>query len=164
MEFRKLGRTGLKVTEICLGTAGFGAPTEDAEAHRMLDLYLDRGGNFVDTADIYSVWDEGSWAGRSEEPPADSRAAGSESMRRWFTDAGFALIDEMERIGASHDHTVGHVALAWHLSNPLITAPIVGARNTEQLEETLGAAGFRLSPEEMDRLNELSDGRQAEGE
>ena len=66
MEFRKLGRTGRKVSEICLGTALFGAPPDEDEAHRMLDLFLDRGGNFVDTADVYSAWDDDSWAGRSE--------------------------------------------------------------------------------------------------
>ena len=67
MEYRKLGSTGLKVSEICFGTATFGWHTDDDESERMLDLFLDRGGNFIDTADIYSVWAEGSWAGRSEE-------------------------------------------------------------------------------------------------
>lgn len=323
MEFRKLGRTGLKVSEICLGTALFGAPTDEDEAHRMLDLFLDRGGNFVDTADVYSAWDDDSWAGRSEEmigtwlaasgkrheivlatkarsamsdlpndqglsrrhlmdaveaslrrlqtdfidlyqthsmdtdtpieetmralddlvrqgkvryvgcsnysawrlcqalwasdradvvryeclqpvynllqregferdtadlireeglavipyspqaagfltgkykagqePPPNTRAASNDRMRRHFTDANFELVKEMERIGQGHGKTVGHVALAWHLSNPLITAPILGARNAAQLEESLGAAGFRLQEEEMSRLNALTEWRQ----
>ena len=67
MEYRKLGSTGLKVSEICFGTATFGWHTDDDESERMLDLFLDRGGNFIDTADVYSVWAEESWAGRSEE-------------------------------------------------------------------------------------------------
>ena len=67
MEYRKLGSTGLKVSEICFGTATFGWHTDDAESELMLDLFLDRGGNFIDTADIYSGWAEGSWVGRSEE-------------------------------------------------------------------------------------------------
>jgi aryl-alcohol dehydrogenase-like predicted oxidoreductase len=81
-------------------------------------------------------------------------------MRRHFTDANFELVEEMERIGQGHGKTVGHVALAWHLSNPLITAPILGARNAAQLEESLGAAGFRLQEEEMSRLNAPTEWRQ----
>ena len=67
MEYTRLGSTGLKVSEICFGTATFGWHTDDAESARMLDLFVDKGGNFVDTADVYSAWAEGSWAGRSEE-------------------------------------------------------------------------------------------------
>jgi aryl-alcohol dehydrogenase-like predicted oxidoreductase len=67
MDYVNLGSTGLKVSEICLGTATFGWHADDAESARMLDLFLDRGGNFIDTADIYSRWAKGSWAGRSEE-------------------------------------------------------------------------------------------------
>ena len=67
MEFRKLGTTGMTVSEICFGTATFGWHTDEKEAHRMLDGFVDAGGSFVDTADYYSVWAEGSYAGRSEE-------------------------------------------------------------------------------------------------
>jgi aryl-alcohol dehydrogenase-like predicted oxidoreductase len=42
------------------------------------------------------------------------------------------------------------------LTNPAITAPIVGANNAAQLQESLGAAGYRLSPAEMESLNALS--------
>ena len=95
-----------------------------------------------------------------QDPPAGTRAADNEGMRRHFTDANFELVEEMARIGQDHGKTVGHVALAWHLSNPLITAPSLGARNAAQLEESLGAVGFRLDEEEMTRLNALTDWRQ----
>ena len=67
MEYRKLGSTGLRVSEICLGTATFGWHTDEDEGHRMLDGFLEAGGSFIDTADYYSAWAEGSYAGRSEE-------------------------------------------------------------------------------------------------
>jgi aryl-alcohol dehydrogenase-like predicted oxidoreductase len=60
MEYRYLGRTGLKVSELCLGTMSFGGGTDEATAHRMLDRFVDVGGTFIDTADVYS-------AGVSEE-------------------------------------------------------------------------------------------------
>ena len=53
MEYRNLGRTGLKVSEICLGTMTFGLYTEESEADKMLGLSIDAGVNFVDTANTY---------------------------------------------------------------------------------------------------------------
>ncbi len=53
MEYRNLGRTGLKVSEICLGTMTFGLYTDEAEADRMLGLSMNAGVNFVDTANAY---------------------------------------------------------------------------------------------------------------
>jgi aryl-alcohol dehydrogenase-like predicted oxidoreductase len=54
MEFRRLGRSGLKVSEICLGTMTFGHGTNTAEAERMVAAALDAGVMFFDTADGYS--------------------------------------------------------------------------------------------------------------
>ncbi|HEY6430767.1 MAG TPA: aldo/keto reductase [Acetobacteraceae bacterium] len=54
MEYRRVGRSGLKVSEICLGTMTFGNGTDQQEAERILSLSLDAGVNFVDTANTYS--------------------------------------------------------------------------------------------------------------
>jgi aryl-alcohol dehydrogenase-like predicted oxidoreductase len=54
MEYRRLGRTGLKVSEICLGTMTFGHGTDEAEAGNIVDLAFDAGVNFFDTANSYS--------------------------------------------------------------------------------------------------------------
>jgi len=325
MEYRKLGATGLKVSEICFGTATFGWHTDEGEAHRMLDLFVEEGGSFIDTADIYSGWAEGSWAGRSEEiigqwfqksgkrhqvvlatkcrsamselpndqglsrrhimdaveaslrrlntdfidlyqthamdydtpieetmralddlvhqgkvrylgcsnysawrlckalwvsdkyslaryeclqpyysllerdyfereladlireeglavipyspqamgfltgkwrgrksVPDNTRASGSQEMQSYFTDENFKLLDEMEEIGRQYGKSIAQVALGWILTHPLITAPIVGARRAEQLKESIGAAGFRLSEEHMEHLNKLTAWRDGE--
>lgn len=55
MEFRRLGRTDLKVSLICLGSMNWGSNNTEAEGHRQMDLALDRGVNFIDTAEMYSV-------------------------------------------------------------------------------------------------------------
>ncbi len=60
MQYRILGRTGVKVTPLCLGTMNFGGRTEATESHRMLGQYRETGGNFIDTANVYND-------GRSEE-------------------------------------------------------------------------------------------------
>ena len=54
MEQRFLGKTGLKVSELCLGAMTFGRESDEAISNRMLDCFVERGGNFIDTADVYS--------------------------------------------------------------------------------------------------------------
>src|ERR1700758_5609729 len=60
MEYRRLGRSGLAVSPLCLGTMMFGAAADDATAHRIVAAAKDQGVNFIDPADGYS-------GGRSEE-------------------------------------------------------------------------------------------------
>ena len=60
MEYRRMGRSGLKVSEICLGTMTFGHGTILADAKRMVDICFDAGVNFFDVADAYG-------SGKSEE-------------------------------------------------------------------------------------------------
>ncbi|MEP7457503.1 aldo/keto reductase [Phyllobacterium sp. SB3] len=60
MEYRKLGNSGAVVSAYCLGTMTFGAESDEATSFRLLDDYVAAGGNFIDTANVYS-------AGLSEE-------------------------------------------------------------------------------------------------
>lgn len=53
MKYNLLGRTGIKVSEICLGTMTWGSQNSEAEAHLQLDHALDTGVNFIDTAELY---------------------------------------------------------------------------------------------------------------
>src|SRR6478735_12400052 len=55
IEYRRLGNTGTIVTKFCLGTMTFGAESDEATSHRLLDDYAKAGGNFIDTADVYST-------------------------------------------------------------------------------------------------------------
>lgn len=55
MEYRRLGRTDIKVSAICLGTMTWGQQNSEADGHQQMDLALDRGVNFWDTAEMYSV-------------------------------------------------------------------------------------------------------------
>jgi aryl-alcohol dehydrogenase-like predicted oxidoreductase len=319
MEYRKLGRTGLEVSELALGTMQFGWTAGEEAAFAVMDAYAEAGGNLIDSADIYSRWVEGNPGGVSEEiigrwmkergnrhqivlatkvrgrmwegpngeglsrahivqavedslrrlqtdyidlyqthwfdaetpieetmralddlvragkvryvgcsnypawrlaealwasdkhgwvsyvslqphynlvhrqeferemadlvrqygigvinysPLAGGflsgkyrRAAGAQPesaraegiQKRYFSERNFELLSHMEEIGQAHDKSTLQVALAWLLTNPLITAPIVGANRVEQLRESLGAVGLRLSAEEMKALNEVSD-------
>ena len=73
MDYRGLGRSGLKVSKLCLGTMMFGGPTDEASAGRMIARARDAGINFIDTADVYT-------GGRSEEITGRAIAA----ARGWW--------------------------------------------------------------------------------
>ncbi|MER5741410.1 aldo/keto reductase [Streptomyces sp. NPDC002262] len=64
MEYTQLGRTGLKVSRLVLGTMNFGPQTDEATSHTIMDAALDAGLNFFDTANVYG-WGENK--GRTEE-------------------------------------------------------------------------------------------------
>lgn len=66
MEYRTLGRTGLKVSAICLGTMTWGEQNTESDAHRQLDFAVERGVNFIDTAEMYSIPVKASTQGRTE--------------------------------------------------------------------------------------------------
>jgi len=55
LEYRPLGRTGITVSSVCLGTMTWGSQNDEPEAHAQIDLALDRGINFLDTAEAYPV-------------------------------------------------------------------------------------------------------------
>lgn len=317
MEYRNLGRTGLKVSELCLGTMQFGWTADEPLSHKILTAAYDAGINFIDTADVYSRWVPGNPGGVSEgiigrwlkqsgiarhqiviatkvrgrmgEGPNDEglsrihiiRAVEAslqrldtdyidlyqthsyddktpieetleamailvqqgkvryigcsnypawrlmqalwaaeklhlprydslqphyslvhreeferelaavcqtyglgvipysplgagfltgkyrkdqsvESVRlnrtqRYFNEKNWALLEKLEALGQDHGgKSVSQVALAWMLSDPLITSPIIGPRTLEQLQDNLGAAGFRLSERERQELNTAS--------
>lgn len=58
MEYTHLGRTGLRVSRLCLGTMNFGPKTTEADSYAIMDRALDHGINFWDTADVYG-WKKG---------------------------------------------------------------------------------------------------------
>ncbi len=66
MEYRKLGRTGLKVSEFCMGTMTFGWTSDEKSAYEVFSAFADKGGNFIDTADVYSRWAPGNPGGVAE--------------------------------------------------------------------------------------------------
>lgn len=66
MQTRPLGRSGLTVPPLCFGGNVFGWTADETASFRLLDALLDAGLNFVDTADVYSIWIPGHVGGESE--------------------------------------------------------------------------------------------------
>ncbi|TMF98030.1 MAG: aldo/keto reductase, partial [Chloroflexi bacterium] len=59
MHLRPLARTGLQVSNLCLGTMQFGWTTDESASFAVMDAFVEAGGNFFDTADVYSRWAPG---------------------------------------------------------------------------------------------------------
>jgi aryl-alcohol dehydrogenase-like predicted oxidoreductase len=67
MQTKRLGKSAIAVSKICMGTMTFGSQADEAAAHRILDMSLDAGINFYDTAENYPVPPKEEWAGVTEE-------------------------------------------------------------------------------------------------
>lgn len=96
---------------------------------------------------------------RKDAPPAESSRAGG--VQRHYSDANWDLLEKMEGLGNKKGgKSISQIALAWLLSNPVITSPIIGPRTLKQLEDNLGAAGFKLTEEEVQSLDKASQWRE----
>jgi aryl-alcohol dehydrogenase-like predicted oxidoreductase len=74
MQYTRLGRSGLKVSRLCLGTMNFGPQTDEPAAHAILDAASDSGINFLDTANVYGGSGRRGWT--------------EEILGRWFATGG----------------------------------------------------------------------------
>jgi aryl-alcohol dehydrogenase-like predicted oxidoreductase len=106
MNYRYLGKTGLKVSDLCLGTMTFGRETSEDVGHRMLDRFVEYGGNFVDTANTY--------------PHGGSPGGAEEIIGRWLkgkrredfiigTKVRFPIGEGPNDVGLSRKHILGAV-------------------------------------------------------
>ena len=97
MEYRKLGNSGAVVSHLCLGTMTFGAESDEATSNALMNAYVEAGGNFLDTADVYS-------AGVSEE--IVGRWLKSRKLRDLViaTKGRFPMGDGPNHIGLSRKH------------------------------------------------------------
>ncbi len=77
-------------------------------------------------------------------------------VKRYFTERNWQLLDAMTEIAHNRATSISAVALAWMMSNPVVTSPIIGPRNLHQLEENLQAIDLALDEADLQRLDELS--------
>jgi aryl-alcohol dehydrogenase-like predicted oxidoreductase len=98
---------------------------------------------------------------RDVQPPSGTRIGDAgddleEALHRRGTEANFRAVDEARAIAEELGATVPQVALAWLLAQPGVTAPIIGPRTLDQLEDLLPAADLRLSAEQVERLGRFT--------
>lgn len=126
MKVRKLGRTDLEVSLICLGTMTFGEQNTQEEGHRQLDYALERGVNFIDTAELYAI------PSRPETQGSTERIIGE-----WF------------KLGGKRDKVIlatkvtGPSPNLHHIRNPLRFTP-------QQIRKAIEGSLFRLQTDYID--------------
>lgn len=100
MEYRSFGRTGVKVSSLCLGCMMFGGKTDAAESERIINRALDAGINFIDTANVYN-------AGRSEEVTGVAlRKTGKRHSVVLATKVHGRMGDDINAQGSSRRHII----------------------------------------------------------
>jgi aryl-alcohol dehydrogenase-like predicted oxidoreductase len=94
-----------------------------------------------------------------ENKQADTSRENSNLIKRLLAnEKAFDALDVLNAIAAEHGVPTGQIALAWLFAQPTVTSPIIGARKVEQLEEALGAVELKLSEEQIQRLNQATEG------
>jgi aryl-alcohol dehydrogenase-like predicted oxidoreductase len=165
MKKQKLGRTDLMVSRVCLGTMTFGEQNTEADAHSQLDYALERGINFIDTAEMYPVPPNaatqgsterfiGSWlkkSGKRGQIVLATKAAGPNANQTWIRGGRNNL--DAKNIRAAVDASLARLQTdyidLYQLHWPSRNVPIFGANQFEPqkerasvpVEETLAVLG-----------------------
>lgn len=92
---------------------------------------------------------------RGEQLPRSQRAR---RAKQYMNDQGFAVIDALDAVAQSHGTSIASVALAWQLTKPAVTAPIIGANSREQLADLLPASILTLTIDDLTSLDAASTG------
>ncbi len=169
LEMRKLGRTGLEVSSFCLGSMTWGEQNSEAEGHAQIDMALERGINFIDTAELYAIPPKpetqgrteeiiGTWfkrTGRRDEVILGTKIIGR-SSHTWFRDGGVETTLTPEQIEEAVNKSLKRLqtdyidlyqihwpdrAVSQFGSNPTIWKDSEPAPDEVPIEETLGKLG-----------------------
>jgi aryl-alcohol dehydrogenase-like predicted oxidoreductase len=134
MKLKKLGRTGALVSELCLGAMTFGWQADEGTSHRMLDHYVEAGGNFLDTSNVYT-------SGKSEEIIGTWLTGHDRQNIVLATKARFRTADGANSVGLSRKHLFHAVRESLHrLQTDYVDLLQVHAWDPlTPLEETFGA-------------------------
>ena len=128
METRPLGRTGLQVSLICLGTMTWGQQNTEAEGHEQMDYAIDQGVNFFDTAELYSI-----------PPSADTQGSTERIIGSWF-----ASRKSRDKIVLA-SKVIGRSVMDWFRDGR-----IPGELNRAQMTEALDKSLKRLRTDYID--------------
>ena len=123
----------------------------------LMPLGLDQGVGSI----IWSPLSAGMLSGkirRGQPIPEGSRLAQGGGQGPQVPDERlFAIVDVLDAVAAETEKTVAQVALNWLLQRPTVVNLVIGARNEEQLRQNLAATGWNLTPEQVARLDAVSD-------
>jgi aryl-alcohol dehydrogenase-like predicted oxidoreductase len=140
MQLRTLGRSGLRVAPLCLGGNVFGWTADEATSFKVLDALLGAGLNFVDTADVYSVWVPGHHGGESETVIGNWLKRGSRRQDVVIaTKVGMEMAPDRKGLSAAHIARSAEESLRRLQTDHIDLYFAHQDDATVSLEETLGA-------------------------
>jgi len=168
VEKRPLGRSGIEVAPLALGGNVFGWTADEATSFRILDAFVDAGGNMIDTADVYSAWVSGHQGGESET--VIGRWLASDPGKRdkvvIATKVGFVSGLAPEVIATACDASLGRLGIETidlyyqHKDDPNVAlAESLGAMDSLARAGKIRAIG--LSQYSADRLDEAMETAEA---
>ncbi len=129
----------------------------DEVERELADLCIDQSIGVIPYSPLAAGFLTGKYS--RENRTADSTRTNSGTVRRLLSnERAFDVLDVVRDIAAEHDVPPAQVALSWQMSKPFITAPIIGARTAEQLQQVVGAAELTLTDEQLARLDDISAG------
>ncbi|HMN60217.1 MAG TPA: aldo/keto reductase [Anaerolinea sp.] len=92
---------------------------------------------------------------QGQPAPAGSRGETNPYVQKYMTPANYALVDRLTAWAAERGHTSGELAIAWLLSHPVVSSVISGATRLEHLQDNAKAAGWELTPAEIEEVERL---------
>jgi aryl-alcohol dehydrogenase-like predicted oxidoreductase len=128
----------------------------------LLEVCQHEGLGVIPWSPLRGGWLSGKFKRGMSAPPVNTRIktaedeGWSESWSNVATEHTFSVLDTLFDIANQVNKTPAQVALNWLLCQPGVTAPIIGARTLEQLEDNLGATGWLLNQEHLNQLNRAS--------
>lgn len=155
MEYAHLGRSGLLVSRIALGTMNFGFTADEAASFEILDAAVETGINFIDTADVYG--------GPQTPDMAKGFGISEEIIGKWLKRSGrrddiVLATKAYQHLCSGLGHAPAEVALAWLVHQPVVPATIVGPRTPSQLESSERAVSIELDGDTLAELDRLWPG------
>jgi aryl-alcohol dehydrogenase-like predicted oxidoreductase len=125
----------------------------------LVPLCRDAGIGIIPWSPLRGGWLSGKYHRGMAEPPIGTRVGDQGDGTSWkanYNDHTFEVLDALQAVAQEVDRSPSQVALRWVLQQPGVTAPIIGARTTAQLDDNLGTSAFALSAEQLARLDEAS--------
>lgn len=107
---------------------------------------------------VFTYWSlaAGFLTGKYRNEDDLKKSARGEGVRKYLDEKGLNVLKALDEISVKHETTQASVALAWLLANPLVTAPIVSATSESQLKTLFAAPELKLSSEDVELLNKVS--------
>jgi aryl-alcohol dehydrogenase-like predicted oxidoreductase len=96
---------------------------------------------------------------RNQPPPARSRGESNQYVQQYMTEANYTTIERLEDWARQRGHGLGDLAQVWLLARPEVSSVITGATCLDQVLENVKAADWALSPEEVEDINKILQGK-----